>query len=237
LQGTVRELDAFVVKLNPSLEPVFSTYLGGSRLEQLGPDFENLPWPPGPALAVDHSGIMSRELGGGSPNVGFAYVAGFTDSTDFPTTGLVPAAQPTINGPVNTFVTVIVDDGIPTKPDLVVTELNEAQRAEAELGATLYYLFEVTNHGPARANGVTLFDKLPPGVIVEHVLWQPSNNYFRNCTHDTSFVFCTLGGLAEGESAMVAIDVTPTTVGAQVNTAAVIDASMAVPHMRVDCVP
>lgn len=233
LQGQVHDLDAFVVKFNnPNLsnfEPVFSTYLGGGGREQVVPDIGIPPGPPGPALAVDRFGSFSFYLCQcGSASVGVAYVAGFTDSTDFPTAGLTPAIQPTTNGPINSFVALILDDGIPTKPDLVVTEIGGTLGgvpAEAELGATLYYLLKVTNKGPARAPGVTFFDKLPPGAIVDQVYWEPSSLYPRNCTHDARFVFCTLGALSEGESVIVGIDLTPTTAGAQINTAAVIDAS------------
>ncbi len=217
LQGQVHDLDAFVVRFNSRLEPVFSTYLGGGGREQLVTDIGNLPWPPGPALAVDRFGLSS-----GPDHSPLVYVAGFTDSTDFPTAGLAPAMQPTPNGPINSFVALIVDDGIPTKPDLVVTNLYPS--GEAELGAYLPYLFQVTNKGPARAD-VAFFDKLPPGVIVNMIWWEPSYLYPRTCAHDATFVFCNLGTLSEGESVMVLIDVTPTTVGAQINTAAVIDAS------------
>ena len=227
LQGKLHDLDAFVVRLDSRLEPVFSTYLGGTGREQIVTDIDGLPWPPGPALAVDRFGI-SQQWAGGPRYPGLAYVAGFTDSTDFPTAGVVPATQPTTNGSVNGFVAMIVDDGIPIKPDLVVTEIGRALGGvpdEAELGATLHYMFQVTNNSPARTSDVVFFDKLPPGVIVDRVLWEPSSIYPRNCTHDATWVFCHLGPLSEGESVRVNIDVTPRTVGAQINTAAVIDAS------------
>jgi len=224
LQGQVHDLDAFVVKFNnpnfSNFEPVFSTYLGGSGGEQLVTDIGILPGPPGPALALPVAVFGSYDPGR------WAYVAGFTDSTDFPTAGLIPAMQPTTNGPINSFVALLIDDGIPTKPDLAVTNHPDFYPSgEAELGATLPYLFQVTNKGPARAMDVTFFDKLPPGVIINWIGWEPSYLYPRSCDHDAMWVFCTLGTLSEGESVTVLIDVTPTTVGAQINTAAVIDAS------------
>jgi uncharacterized repeat protein (TIGR01451 family) len=227
LQGQVHGVDAFVMRLAYwTLEPFFSTYLGGSGREQLMSEIGNsyLPGPPpGPALAADRFGYLFRSPNQNYP-LGLAYVAGFTDSTDFPTAGYFPSTQPTKNGPVNSFVAAIIDDGVPTKPDLVVTEIGRSwgAPAEADLGDTLYYVFQVTNKGPARARDVVFFDKLPPGVIVNRVLWQP---LVRNCAHDASLVFCDLGALAEGESVIINIDVTPTTVGAQIDTAAVIDAS------------
>ena len=221
LQGRVHDLDAFVVKFNGRLEPVFSTYLGGSGREQLMSEIgsPNLPGPPGPALALDRSGF-----GGNFPG-GVAWVAGFTDSTDFPTAGFLPAAQPATNGPINSFVAAIFDDGIPTKPDLAVTNHPDFP-GEVELGATLPYLFQVTNKGPARAKDVTFLDKLPPGVIVDAVSVStppPSTPYPRACDHDARWVVCRLWALSEGESVFVRIDVRPTTVGAQINAAAVED--------------
>lgn len=226
LQGQVHDLDAFVVKFNPGLVLLFSTYLGGSGHEQLTSEIGgmNLPGPPGPALAADRFGL-SAGFGSGTPgnSPGLVYVAGFTDSTNFPAGSFGPAMQPTTNGNINGFVALILDDGIPVKPDLVVTNLWPS--GEAELGSTLSYMFQVTNKGPARTGDVVFFDKLPPGGIVNWVYPEPSYLYPRNCVHDNKWVVCDLGPLSQGESVMVAMDVRPTTVGAQINTAAVVDAS------------
>ena len=216
LQGQVHDRDAFVVKFNPRLVLLFSTYLGGGGREQLSEgESPNLPGPSGPVLAMANFG---GELNG------VAYVAGFTDSTDFPTTGLVPAMQPATHGPINSFVALIFDDRIPVKPDLAVTNHPDFP-SEIEPGATLPYLFQVTNTSPARTRDVVFFDKLPPGGIVNWVYPEPSYLYPRSCFHDDRWVFCDLGPLSEGESVMVAMDVRPTTVGSQINTAAVVDAS------------
>jgi uncharacterized repeat protein (TIGR01451 family) len=234
LQGQVHGLDTFVVRLNPNLEPVFSTYLGGSGNEQVIGDTANMPWPPGPALAVDRFGPLTYQFGP-PPSVSLAYIAGFTDSIDFPTAGLLPAMQPTTNGPVNSFVAWIVDEGIPTKPDLAVTELSTTVGGlppEIEPGVTMPYLFEVTNKGPARAKNVTFLDKLPPGALVGtvEVLTPPSMTpYPRTCEHAGTWVACRLWTLSEGESVFVRIDVMPTTVGAQINTAAVEDEGVCPP--------
>jgi hypothetical protein len=75
-------LDAFVLKLNPSGTPVYSTYLGGS-----GNDYAN-------AIAVDGSGN--------------AYVAGSTRSSDFP---LQSAIQSTFNSNNEAFVTKVSSTG------------------------------------------------------------------------------------------------------------------------------
>jgi Beta-propeller repeat len=75
-------IDAFVTKLNPtgSAPLVYSTYLGGSNADN------------GTGIAVDSAGN--------------AYVTGFTDSTDFPTTpGAFQPTDPTIGNNTHAFVT------------------------------------------------------------------------------------------------------------------------------------
>jgi uncharacterized repeat protein (TIGR01451 family) len=223
LQGQVHDLDGFVVKFNWRLEPLFSTYFGGGGREQLMSEIGSpfLPGPPGPALAVD----MDRFGLGGYSQGGIAWVAGFTDSTDFPTAGLFPAGQPTKNGPINSFVTAFFDDGVPAKPNLAVTNHPDFPSGELELGTTLPYLFQVTNKGPARATNVWFVDKLPPGVNVDQVfVVTPSTPYPPQiCNHDNTWVACQVAlTLAQGESVYVAINATPTTVGPQINTAAVL---------------
>jgi uncharacterized repeat protein (TIGR01451 family) len=221
LQGQVHDIDAFVVRFrNSQPEPVFSTYLGGGGREQLISEIGSLPGPPGPALALDRFGIHGNVPGD------VAWVAGFTDSTDFPTAGLVPTTQPATNGPINSFVAAFFDDGVPTKPDLAVTNHPDFP-SELELGYALPYVFQVTNKGPDRAWNVWFVDKLPPGVIVGEVFvvtpsmpWLPH----QTCNHDNMWVACRVAWtLSQGESVYVLINATPTTVGPQINTAAVLN--------------
>jgi uncharacterized repeat protein (TIGR01451 family) len=226
LHGQVHGVDAFVMRLSYwGLEPLFSTYLGGSGqqlMSEIGNSYLSGP-PPGPALAADRFGSMLPHQ---PYPFGLAYVAGFTDSTDFPTAGYFPSMQPTKNGPVNGFVTAIIDDGVPTKPNLVITNHPDFPTGPFELGFTLPYLFQVTNKGPAPAFDVWFVDKLPPGVIVDLVFVStPSTPYLppQTCYHDAMWVGCRVAWtLSEGESVFVGINATPTTVGAQINTAAVL---------------
>src|SRR5262249_8504533 len=75
--------DAFVTKLSPGGILVYSTYLGGSGLED------------GRAVAVDGAGA--------------AYIAGFTKSADFPTAAPVQAS---LQGAQDAFVTKLDASGV-----------------------------------------------------------------------------------------------------------------------------
>src|SRR5262245_25257658 len=82
--GGGNESDAFVTKVNPTGSAlVYSTYLGGSGADG------------GRGIAVDSAGN--------------AYVTGFTNSSDFPTTG--PAFQSVFGGDLDAFVTTLNASG------------------------------------------------------------------------------------------------------------------------------
>src|SRR5439155_1173802 len=116
--------DAFVTKLNTvGGALVYSTYLGGS----------NNIW--GYAIALDPSGS--------------AYVAGTTDSADFPTT---PGAFQTavgLNNNFNAFVAKI--GGVVADPDLAI-RLWGAPRTGSR--SHLHYAITVENNGPDDASAV-----------------------------------------------------------------------------------
>jgi len=90
--------NAFVTKLNPAGSAlVYSTYLGGSTVTTCPHDFA--------------SGCRCADQGAGIAvdAAGHAYVAGWTCSTDFPTT--LGAFQPTLHGFQNAFATKLNSDG------------------------------------------------------------------------------------------------------------------------------
>ncbi|MGC9516192.1 MAG: SBBP repeat-containing protein [Methanomicrobiales archaeon] len=122
--------DAFVTKLNPTGTALqYSTYLGGN-----GPD-------DGVGIAVD--------------NTGSAYIAGYTTSTNFPTT---PGAyQTTNNGNTDAFVA-----KFKSAADLSIekTVNNTAPYVED----TVIYTIIVRNNGPDTSFGVTVSDILPEGM-------------------------------------------------------------------------
>lgn len=82
----------------------------------------------------------------------------------------------------------------------------------ATQGAALTYTATLTNFGTETATGVSLSDELPIGVNFVSAI--PSQGY---CT-GTAAVGCTLGDLASGASATVAITVTPTVTGTLANS-------------------
>ena len=98
-------------------------------------------------------------------------------------------------------------------PDLSLTKTDAPD--PVTVGTHLTYTITVTNNGPGNATGVTVTDPLPGGVTF--VSATPS----RGTCSGTATVTCPLGGLANGESATVAIVVTPTSGGALSNTASV----------------
>ena len=92
--------EAFITKLNPEGSAlIFSSYLGGSRDDQSS------------SIAVDRKGN--------------AYVTGFTDSTDFPTSK--EALQPDLGGNGDAFV-VKISDGKGKEDDKAAALLNMAEQ-------------------------------------------------------------------------------------------------------------
>lgn len=82
----------------------------------------------------------------------------------------------------------------------------------ATQGAALTYTATLTNFGTETATGVSLSDELPIGVNFVSAI--PSQGY----CNGTAAVGCTLGDLASGASATVAITVTPTVTGTLANS-------------------
>lgn len=199
LQGPGGEQDIFIVKINPQgTALLFSTYLGGSGRE----DDSSMGERQGPALAVNPS-----------ETAGSVYVAGYTDSVDFPTASPLQAEKA---GYFGAFVARIFDDPN-DRADLAVTGLAPA---EGDVGAYLLYSFLVTNHGPAEASGVTLTAQLSTGVSFDGpIFFGHANSGI--CTGDGDVVSCQLGTLSAGASASVDMAITPTGPGMFVNTVSV----------------
>ena len=134
---------------------------------------------------------------------------------------------PTAVGTITDTVSVTSDGADPATGDNTATETTTVDPA-ADLsvaksdspdpvlvGGKLTYTLTVINKGPSYATGVTLTDTLAGSV--RFVSSTPSQG---RCS-GTNTVTCTLGNFASGDSATVAIVVTPTAAGTITNTARV----------------
>lgn len=128
--------DAFVAKLNPAgNDLVYSTHLGGSAVDQ------------GFGIAVDASGN--------------AYVAGYTESTNFPTTpGAYCGTKPPYSNSYNKDA--LVAKIAERRANLVIT--TTASPDPVVTGSGLTYTITVTNLGPDTAHSVVVTDHLAPQV-------------------------------------------------------------------------
>jgi uncharacterized repeat protein (TIGR01451 family) len=179
--------EGFVAKLNAAGSALaYSTYLGGS-----GNDYIH-------GIAIDSAGS--------------AYVAGETNSLDFPT---VNAIQPDDRHDQFTaaFSTAFVAKIESPGADVAITKTGPVN--PVIVGQTLTYTITASNNGPVAATGVKVTDVLPAGVTF--VSAAPSAG---SCS-GTSTITCTIGALANGGSATITIAVTPTSVGAVTNTASI----------------
>jgi uncharacterized repeat protein (TIGR01451 family) len=166
--GTV---DAFVAKLNAAGSVlVYSTYFGGGSDEVAY------------GIAVDASGN--------------AYVAGYTESTNFPTLNPLQTAY---GGGPDAFVA-----KISTSADFAVTKSGPTT---VTAGNNITYTIVVTNNGPSDAQTVTLTDATPAGTTF--VSENQTNGPAFNCTSPsaggTGNVVCTIATLAAGASATFSI--------------------------------
>jgi uncharacterized repeat protein (TIGR01451 family) len=101
----------------------------------------------------------------------------------------------------------------PNSVDLSITKT--ASPNPAQVGLTLSYRIVATNNGPANATNVIVVDSLPAGLTFGSV------STTQGVCGGTGMVNCNVGSLAVGASAIVTINVTPTSQGQISNTATV----------------
>ena len=167
--------DAFVTKLDPAGAGLgYSTYLGGNDGDQ------------GTAITINSSGN--------------AYVAGVTESRDFPVT---PGAYQTLLGGVgNSFTSdgfVVKLNQTPTlSSDLSITLTGPSGTLTASSSAS--YNITITNNGPDPAFAIQVTDVLSPFTTFSFC----SAN-FNSCLGAGNTVTLTLNTLASGQSATASI--------------------------------
>jgi hypothetical protein len=127
--------DAFVAKLNSTATNlIYSTYVGGNEGAN------------GTGIAVDSNFN--------------AYVTGYTQSSDFPTT---PGTyQPNLSGNFNTdafVVKLMQSPGL--LADLMITMTSSPS---GPVSGQVQYMVTVTNNGPDPASSITITDNLPPSL-------------------------------------------------------------------------
>jgi uncharacterized repeat protein (TIGR01451 family) len=174
--------DVFITKINQTGSGlVYSTYLGGSSIESGG------------GIAID--------------TTGHAYVTGWTESSNFPTTA--GAYDTTYNGSRDAFITKL---NLNIEADLRITKTDYPD--PVTVGNELTYTITVTNNGPDNATGVTLTDTLPATVNLISV--QTSQGSYSQAGNTLTF---QLGTLAAGASATITMVVVPTSPGTVTNRA------------------
>ena len=170
--------DLFVSKLSPSgTSLVYSTYFGGEGHDSASGD-----------LAIDDSGNV--------------YITGFTDSAF--SFYIVNPFQPMLAGERDGFVAKIME--IDSSADISVTMTDDT--SQFSLSSQVTYSITVQNHGPDSATGVVIRDSLGEheSFISSNISSEISTGI---CSYSDRFnlVICSIGSLANGESATVEIDV------------------------------
>jgi uncharacterized repeat protein (TIGR01451 family) len=192
--GIAGREDAFVSVLDPGATRfVFSTFLGGSGSEEEGffnPAFE------GGEIALDPAGN--------------AYLAGFTESVDFPVTS---AAQPVAGGSSDVFVSKIaIGAGGPATCDLDLTQRDSGDPVTQ--GIPVIYSLSLRNLGPSCTGGVVVRDRIPAGTFLINA---SSSRGF--CTDSSGTIVCPVGALSPNDSVAFTITLVPSVVGTIENRA------------------
>ena len=169
-------------------------------------------WTCTPAIPVGGTGTFTCTLNGGQSiavngTVSFPLVVKVNPTTPPGTTITnVPTVSSTAGdpNPANNSMTTSVTVASPSQADVSI--LKTASPEPVNQGTNLTYTLQVTNGGPAVAQGVTVTDPLPG-----EVTYTSSFASQGSCANAAGTVTCTLGSLSVGSTAVITINVNATT--------------------------
>ena len=182
--------DVFVTKLSQEGNSlIYSTYLGGSNDEEAF------------GIAVD----THR----------YAYVTGYTDSSNFPTEN---PYQTNYKGNMDAFAT-----KLNFSSDLSIEKI--VSDSNPVIGDNITYMLKLRNNGPNDAGDIIAIDNLPSGVV--YVSSNPSQG-----TYDYQSGRWNIGSLSNGRTATLTITVKVNQGGTITNTASIVGYDISDTNLR-----
>lgn len=183
--------DAFVARIDTVSTSNFSSRFGGSALDH------------GSGVALDSNFNT--------------YVAGDTQSGDFPTAG--PPFQPGLSGPSDAWVA-----RLGSLSDLAITGVTSSAPSGIGVGNPVTFTYTIKNNGPDSTAGVAFTDNLPAsGATFTSISSTPGT-----CTPASGgHAVCSIGTLGTTATATVSVVLTPTVASSSFQNSGSVSAGLA----------